>query len=40
MLTIENINFSYGNVQSLRGVSMKMPPGEVTAIMGRNGVGK
>jgi urea transport system ATP-binding protein len=40
MLTVENLNFSYGMVQALRGVNMAMPQGEVTCVMGRNGVGK
>src|SRR5688572_27435049 len=40
MLSIHNINFSYGNVQSLKDVSMTMPSGQITCVMGRNGVGK
>jgi urea transport system ATP-binding protein len=40
MLSINNINFSYGNVQSLKDVTMTMPSGEITCVMGRNGVGK
>ncbi len=40
MLSIQNLSFSYGMVQALRGVTMAMPPGEVTCVMGRNGVGK
>jgi urea transport system ATP-binding protein len=40
MLSINNINFSYGNVQSLKDVSMTMPSGQITCVMGRNGVGK
>ena len=40
MLSIRNLDFSYGMVQALRGVNMTMPPGQVTCVMGRNGVGK
>ena len=40
MLFINNLNFSYGNVKSLRDVSMTMPSGQITCVMGRNGVGK
>jgi len=40
MLSINNINFSYGNVQSLKDVTMTMPSGQITCVMGRNGVGK
>src|SRR6187399_1992044 len=40
MLTLSDVSFSYGAVQALQGVSMEMPPGEITCVMGRNGVGK
>ena len=40
MLAIDNLSFSYGMVQALREVSMKMAPGRITCVMGRNGVGK
>ena len=40
MLSIGNLYFSYDNVQALRGINMTMPSGEVTCVMGRNGVGK
>jgi urea transport system ATP-binding protein len=40
MLAINALNFYYGNVQTLYDVSMVMKPGAITAIMGRNGVGK
>lgn len=40
MLSINALNFYYGNVQTLYDVSMVMKPGAITAIMGRNGVGK
>lgn len=40
MLVIESLNFAYGHVQTLYDISMVMRPGSITAIMGRNGVGK
>ncbi|MCH2211571.1 MAG: urea ABC transporter ATP-binding subunit UrtE [Fuerstiella sp.] len=40
MLTIDNLLFSYGTIGTLRGISMQMPPGRMTCVMGRNGVGK
>lgn len=40
MLTIENLSVSYGAVQALKGVSLDVPPGRVTAVIGANGAGK
>mgnify|MGYP002022954335 CR=1 FL=1 len=40
MLTIEDLSFSYGTIQTLHGVSATMSPGRVTCVIGRNGVGK
>jgi urea transport system ATP-binding protein len=40
MLALDQISFSYGAVQALRGVSMTVEPGKITCVMGRNGVGK
>jgi urea transport system ATP-binding protein len=39
-LTTNKLEFSYGMVQALRGVSMSMEPGRITCVIGRNGVGK
>jgi len=40
MLTVENLDQSYGGSHILRGVSFQAAPGKVTAVLGRNGVGK
>src|SRR5262245_34433022 len=40
MLSIQSLSFSYGAVKALRDVSMTMRTGQVTCVMGRNGVGK
>ncbi len=40
MLKISNLNFAYGEVQTLHNINMQMMPGTITCITGRNGVGK
>jgi len=40
MLEVDKLGFSYGAVRVLEDVSMGFPPGKITCIMGRNGVGK
>jgi urea transport system ATP-binding protein len=40
MLTVENVTLFYGAAQALRGVSVEAKQGEVTCVLGRNGVGK
>jgi urea transport system ATP-binding protein len=40
MLSVENLSLHYGAAQALRGVSVAATVGEVTCILGRNGVGK
>lgn len=40
MLEAKNIQVHYGSSQALRGVSITAAPGQVTCVMGRNGVGK
>ena len=39
-LRVENLSLHYGAAQALRGVSLEAPVGQVSAVMGRNGVGK
>ncbi|OKH87695.1 urea ABC transporter ATP-binding subunit UrtE [Thalassospira sp. TSL5-1] len=40
MLNVENIDLFYGASQALRSVSLQAETGRVTAVLGRNGVGK
>ena len=40
MLKVDNIDLHYGAAQALRGVSLDAAVGQVTCVLGRNGVGK
>jgi urea transport system ATP-binding protein len=40
MLSVENVDLYYGASHALRGISLTARMGEVTCILGRNGVGK
>ena len=40
MLTIDNVSLHYGAAQALRGVTVEAKRGEITCVLGRNGVGK
>jgi urea transport system ATP-binding protein len=40
MLKVEGIDLAYGAALALRSVSLEAKPGEVTCVLGRNGVGK
>ncbi len=40
MLNVEDIDLSYGAARVLRGITMTAKQGEVSCVLGRNGVGK
>ncbi|MFG1412876.1 MULTISPECIES: urea ABC transporter ATP-binding subunit UrtE [Roseixanthobacter] len=40
MLKVENLDLYYGAAHTLRSVSLEAMPGQVTCVLGRNGVGK
>ncbi|MEL5952888.1 ATP-binding cassette domain-containing protein, partial [Klebsiella pneumoniae] len=40
MLQVNELNQYYGGSHILRGVTFDASPGEVTCLLGRNGVGK
>ncbi|MFC6486550.1 urea ABC transporter ATP-binding subunit UrtE [Nitratireductor sp. GCM10026969] len=40
MLSVENLSVSYGQSEVIHSVSFRVQPGEIVAIMGRNGMGK
>lgn len=40
LLSVENLNVSYGKVQALKDVSLEVPEGDLVAVIGPNGAGK
>ncbi|MCQ2182476.1 MAG: ATP-binding cassette domain-containing protein [Bacteroidales bacterium] len=40
MVSIENLAFSYGNVEVLKNISFKLEAGKIYGLLGENGVGK
>ncbi len=40
MLKVDNISTYYGNIQALKGVSLKVEEGEIVTLIGANGAGK
>jgi len=40
ILELKNVHSGYGSIKALKGISLKVYPGEVVAIIGANGAGK
>jgi branched-chain amino acid transport system ATP-binding protein len=40
LLSVENLHVSYGAIQALRGISLRVEAGEVVTLIGGNGAGK
>jgi branched-chain amino acid transport system ATP-binding protein len=40
MLELRDVEARYGQVQALHGISLKVPEGEISAVLGANGAGK
>ena len=40
LLELEDVRVAYGGIRALKGVSLKVFPGEIVAMIGANGAGK
>lgn len=40
MLDLEDVEVGYGHIKALKGVTMKVPDGQIVALLGANGAGK
>ena len=40
MLEVRNLNAAYGQSEVLHGIDLAVQPGEIVAVVGRNGMGK
>ena len=40
ILTVDGLAVNFGNVQSLKGISFKVPKGKIVSLIGANGAGK
>ena len=39
-LLVENLAVSYGRTEALKGISLRVEPGQVVCLIGANGAGK
>ena len=40
ILELRNVHSGYGSIKALKGISLKVYPGEIVAMIGANGAGK
>jgi len=40
ILELKEVHSGYGSIKALKGISLKVMPGEIVAIIGANGAGK
>ena len=40
ILELKNVSAGYGRIKALKGISLKVFPGEIVAMIGANGAGK
>jgi branched-chain amino acid transport system ATP-binding protein len=40
LLSVDNLSVFYGSIQALRGITLRVEPGEIVTLIGANGAGK